>query len=865
VRRRSVWGAVSKGEEVKLRAKWRVISGMLVLAVLVFAAGGAWAGPPIPHPLYVHVQNGGGTSPAIGDLTFEAWLTKAPASVLTESSPNENYGRTMPEYISVNAGNFGIWWVAGDVVHIEVEQASTGDVGTREFTLDNESYQMFTGVDGIIIAPPPPPPSEVWVDDDYTSGSCGGHTWGYDAFATIQEGIDAVSGSTVYVAAGTYTEYIHITTDNLTIEGAGIDQSIIDLDGLMPYWHYTGGSYASRAGVLISGYGSPDEIAEGVTFKGFTVKNAGLNPPIPYTEYIDIYADGQDDIRGIGVHNGKDILIQDCKVENSGGPGISVGKARSTSLKQSEDVTIHNCVSVDNSETGISVGSYIGAIVITDNVCSNNKRVHPDADREFSGKGIEISGRDTTQLISGLISGNTISDNGYQGIVLKNYSDGVIIENNTVTGHNFDQDGAGIFFYGKSSNPAYDQNHIIRNNTVTGNIRGIVAYYAQNCTIEGNTITTDSGLFPVGQGGIKLDGANNMLVQDNTLSSLDGVGIKVQNTWNDVESYSNSVSDNTITGAQFAGIVIWGGAHDNTFLSNTITGTTTLTFWAGQPYEETQGDGVFIDDDAGTGSVFHYNNIHGNAGDGMENQIATEVDAENNNWGAVTGPYHPTLNPGGTGDSVSDNVDFEPWLGAETGSVVFEEDVGEGEKVDNPEAGVSVTLDDATGTTDITVAEYTSPPPDTPSFGAGATYVDVQLSNPSGVQELTITFDGMTAGTVIYFYLPGTGWIACSHQTQVGGTITVTVTDSTIPTLAQLTGTIFAEGTALGNVNGDDVIDVLDVRLCLQIATGFIEGTGAQQAAADVDQDGDVDLTDAQILAEYIIGIRTALPGGGSV
>jgi len=60
------------------------------------------------------------------------------------------------------------------------------------------------------------------------------------------------------------------------------------------------------------------------------------------------------------------------------------------------------------------------------------------------------------------------------------------------------------------------------------------------------------------------------------------------------------------------------------------------------------------------------------------------------------------------------------------------------------------------------------------------------------------------------------------------------------------------------------VIDVLDVRLCLQIATGYLQGTSAQRAAADVDQDGDVDMDDATALAEYVAGIRTALPGGAS-
>ncbi|MBK6900191.1 MAG: right-handed parallel beta-helix repeat-containing protein [bacterium] len=38
-------------------------------------------------------------------------------------------------------------------------------------------------------------------------------------------------------------------------------------------------------------------------------------------------------------------------------------------------------------------------------------------------------------------------------------------------------------------------------------------------------------------------------------------------------------------------------------------------------------------------------------------------DARSNWWGAASGPYHATLNPGGTGDEVSDHVLFEPWSG----------------------------------------------------------------------------------------------------------------------------------------------------------------------------------------------------------
>jgi len=62
------------------------------------------------------------------------------------------------------------------------------------------------------------------------------------------------------------------------------------------------------------------------------------------------------------------------------------------------------------------------------------------------------------------------------------------------------------------------------------------------------------------------------------------------------------------------------------------------------------------------------------------------------------------------------------------------------------------------------------------------------------------------------------------------------------------------------DINGDGTVDLLDSRMCLQIARGILSGTPAQKAAADIDGDGDVDMDDVRILAEYVIGIRDELP-----
>jgi parallel beta-helix repeat protein len=566
----------------------------------------------------------------------------------------------------------------------------------------------------------------------------------------IQNGVDqAAEGDVVNVWAGTYREYVHVTTDNLTVQGAGIDQSVVDLDGLMPYWHYAGcsSSFASRAGVYFTGYGSPDEIIENCTFSGFTVKNAGLNPPItatgthtsadnnafvltdagasfpapnglvgqwvhnygdrdidfnparsygqitantattvtvaslsggvendwdngdqylitPYQEFYNTYwihYPNYDALRGISIANGKNVTIQNCKVTNCGYGGITTGYARCVSThKYSEYITVDNCIVTDHPSAGISIGANAGPFAVTNNTCERIKMPHyADSTREYAGFGIQAGGKSSSLMASGTISGNICSDNGFEGIILKKYVDGITIENNTVTGHNFDQDGAGIFFY-HWGRPEYNKNHIIRNNTVTGNIRGIVGYYASYCTIDSNTITTNSGVFPPEQGAIKLDGCNNMEVKDNNIS-CDGTGISVVywEGYGTVSSHDNTFSGNTITDANFAGIFISGNVHDNTFTNNIITGTSILTRWEGQPYEETQGDGVFIDDDADTGNVFHDNSIYGNADDGMENQVTTTtVDASGNWWGTNT--------PAGVAAEVSAYVDYTPWLDSGT-------------------------------------------------------------------------------------------------------------------------------------------------------------------------------------------------------
>ncbi len=61
------------------------------------------------------------------------------------------------------------------------------------------------------------------------------------------------------------------------------------------------------------------------------------------------------------------------------------------------------------------------------------------------------------------------------------------------------------------------------------------------------------------------------------------------------------------------------------------------------------------------GSV-RYSDISDNGQFGILSRTATPFAAVQNWWGSASGPHHATLNTNGSGDTVSDNVTFSPWL-----------------------------------------------------------------------------------------------------------------------------------------------------------------------------------------------------------
>lgn len=96
--------------------------------------------------------------------------------------------------------------------------------------------------------------------------------------------------------------------------------------------------------------------------------------------------------------------------------------------------------------------------------------------------------------------------------------------------------------------------------------------------------------------------------------------------------------------------------------------------------------------------ILDHNRIELNESFGLLNLNPDEVvDARNNWWGAASGPYHPTLNPQGAGNGVSNNVLFDPWLhspgNAEAGRLLVS--VGGPCRKDIPGTDLALTLPSA--------------------------------------------------------------------------------------------------------------------------------------------------------------------------
>jgi predicted outer membrane repeat protein len=351
--------------------------------------------------------------------------------------------------------------------------------------------------------------------------------------------------------------------------------------------------------------------------------------------------------------------------------GISTGVGPATLIS---GFAIRNGYLTNANECGAGICCENSSPTITSNVITSN-RINGDA----CGGGIVCLGNS-----SPIITDNIVSENGggvHDGIsgggIACADSSAPVISDNTITGNYATVAGGGIYcrnnctptitnnFIADNSTGAcmcgwigggiacgYGSAPVITDNTITGNYAnhgGGIGYDNSEPIITGNDITGNTGYCG---GGIYCHQSsatisNNIISNDTAVWR--GGGIYCYECSPTITG--NTVSENVIPLTEIGGGIVCDGSSP--IISGCIISSNI-------------GEGVYCQPDFWgfvSNPVICHNDIYDNVGFGVCNVDTTIiVSADSNWWGDATGPYHPTANPGGLGDSVSDYVDFDPWL-----------------------------------------------------------------------------------------------------------------------------------------------------------------------------------------------------------
>jgi len=178
---------------------------------------------------------------------------------------------------------------------------------------------------------------EVWVDDE---GDCGENS---PCFDNIQDAIDVVSeGGTVNVAAGTYEEKLDLKSKTLTIEGAGIDTTIVDASSFTLYAIQNFGDSSTIRGLTLIGTGSSTSSYGFKISHVSNVKVENIKVENSYKTGIDLNTvngatlnniEVTDTVSGFGlmILDSNDVVVTNITTSGNAWGGVSVQTADSIS------------------------------------------------------------------------------------------------------------------------------------------------------------------------------------------------------------------------------------------------------------------------------------------------------------------------------------------------------------------------------------------------------------------------------------------------------------------------------------------------------------------------------------------------------
>ncbi|MHC4748604.1 MAG: right-handed parallel beta-helix repeat-containing protein [Planctomycetota bacterium] len=272
---------------------------------------------------------------------------------------------------------------------------------------------------------------------------------------------------------------------------------------------------------------------------------------------------------------------------------------------------------------------------------------------------IEIPSGITDVTIDGFTLNGDLTNPTADTSVVRCWDDNITISNNIIEGRlgvlykganglTVDRNKMVVNKNGVVVQPSSASNIVISDNVFglgdspAGDESAIYLTSTSNSSVLGNTAT---GF--INAKGIAGSNLNNLLVSDNIFSgNKDGVSFWGNTTF-------VTISYNVLSDCARYGINIKG--QDIDIIGNVITGNGDMGVNIARNVIDTER------------VTLHCNNISANANYGVKVDtlsVMETVNAENNWWGDPSGP---SGNGPGTGDAVSENVDFSPWLTSSPG------------------------------------------------------------------------------------------------------------------------------------------------------------------------------------------------------
>jgi adhesin/invasin len=287
-------------------------------------------------------------------------------------------------------------------------------------------------------------PLEVWVDDNWTPTSSGGHLWGFDAFSNIPAAVTRVrSGGTVHVADGVYTQTIEISKP-LHLDGAGSSSTTHLVgpgtgDGIHVFWPADGTTIEGFAimsfthGVNLTGLAS--DYLQGVTVTNMVIERCGapgaggaITATYVNNGYFADNALHNDNGYGFDLDTGNNNILRNNHIYDNNGFGVRI---MSGALASDNNQVLENNL-YDLAWDGVRIGlGSSNTQVLTNTIHNTNRTWSPSGQFDMGGVGLYAT-------INTRVEDNTIYDvqNGggallsTAGVALDGSNNGAVIQNN---------------------------------------------------------------------------------------------------------------------------------------------------------------------------------------------------------------------------------------------------------------------------------------------------------------------------------------------------------------------------------------------------------------------------------------------------